>query len=33
MEDFYPVMHGATTQIMMLGERWCDLGIDTVVVR
>jgi glycosyltransferase involved in cell wall biosynthesis len=32
MEDFYPVLHGATTQIMMLGERWSEQGIDTVVI-
>jgi glycosyltransferase involved in cell wall biosynthesis len=32
MEDFYPVMHGATTQIMMLGERFAACGVDVVVI-
>ena len=32
MEDFYPVMHGATTQILMLGERFEKRGVAVLVL-
>lgn len=32
MEGFYPVIHGATTQILMLGERFVEHDVETLVV-
>ena len=32
LEDFYPIIHGATTQIMLLGERLSDLGVQVKVI-
>jgi glycosyltransferase involved in cell wall biosynthesis len=32
IEDFYPVMHGATTQFLMLGERFAARGVGVLVV-
>jgi glycosyltransferase involved in cell wall biosynthesis len=32
LEDFYPVKHGATTQILLLGERLARYGLNVTVI-
>jgi glycosyltransferase involved in cell wall biosynthesis len=32
MEDFYPVMHGATRQTMLIGEQFVKRDIDVIVI-